>query len=149
MHGGIEYTLADIALPFADNYIVLETSIKGKFHSKNIHVLIPNENKSVFKIGRGYESDIKVADISVSRTHARIVTTKEGFALEDNRSRFGTLLLLNDEPKEIDEEDGLTVQIGRSIITFSLGQKDCISLRGVDIQSIEQTRSNRKEISNT
>ena len=149
MHGGIEYTLADIPLPFADSYIVLETSTKGKFHSKSIHVLIPNETKSVFKIGRGHESDIKVADISVSRTHAKISMTEEGFALEDYRSRFGTLLLLNNEPKEIDADDGLTVQVGRTIITFSLGQKDCIGLRGVDIQNIEQTRTYRREISNT
>lgn len=149
LHGGAEYVLAEIPPPLADNYIVLESSTKGKLYSKSIHVLIPTQTKSLFNIGRGHESDIKVADISVSRTHARVLMREEGFVLEDNMSRFGTLVLLKDEPKEIDAENGLTVQIGRTIITFSLGQKECMGLKGVEMQSNEMARVYRRELGNT
>ena len=31
---------------------------------------MPTEEKNTFKLGRGHESDVRVSDISVSRTHA-------------------------------------------------------------------------------
>ena len=42
--------------------------------------------------GRGNESDIRIADISVSRVHAIVKLDKTGFYLEDCNSKFGTLL---------------------------------------------------------
>jgi pSer/pThr/pTyr-binding forkhead associated (FHA) protein len=146
MHSGIEYSLAEIPTPIANNYIILESSSKGKFYTKNIHVLIPGSTKSEFKIGRGHESDIKVPEISVSRTHAKILMKEEGFVLEDNSSRFGTLVLVKDELKEIDCDDGLTVQIGRTIITFCIGQKECL---GLEIQDSELTKTSKREVNNT
>lgn len=35
-----------------------------------VHLVMPDETKSVFKLGRGHESDVRISDISVSRTHA-------------------------------------------------------------------------------
>ena len=59
-----------------------------------IHLIKPNDNKDSFKLGRGHESDLRINDISVSRCHA-IIKLKEGrFYLEDNLSKFGTLVLV-------------------------------------------------------
>lgn len=45
-------------------------------------------------MGRGHESDLRINDISVSRVHA-LIKFKEGrFFLEDNLSKFGTLVLV-------------------------------------------------------
>lgn len=45
-------------------------------------------------MGRGHESDLRINDISVSRCHA-LVKYKDGkFTLEDNVSKFGTLVLI-------------------------------------------------------
>jgi pSer/pThr/pTyr-binding forkhead associated (FHA) protein len=59
-----------------------------------IHLIRPNEKKDSFKFGRGHESEIRINDISVSRCHA-IIKFKDGrFYLEDNLSKFGTLVLV-------------------------------------------------------
>jgi pSer/pThr/pTyr-binding forkhead associated (FHA) protein len=47
-------------------------------------------------MGRGHESEVRVNDISVSRCHAIIKYKKDGIYIEDNRSKFGTLVLLKD-----------------------------------------------------
>jgi pSer/pThr/pTyr-binding forkhead associated (FHA) protein len=48
------------------------------------------------RIGRGADSDVRVTDdISVSRSHAFIQKTATGeYYLNDNNSKFGTLLLV-------------------------------------------------------
>ena len=58
-----------------------------------------------FKIGRGHESDLRVSDISVSRCHAIIkydAKNSQRFYLEDNLSKFGTLVLANNGLVELD-----------------------------------------------
>ena len=52
--------------------------------------------------------------------------TKKGYILEDVTSKFGTLLLLQNKEQEIDPSNGLSVQVGRTLITFSLRQKDFV-----------------------
>jgi hypothetical protein len=57
-----------------------------------VHVINPTL-QSEFKMGRGSEADLKVADISVSRVHCLLKINEKGFYLEDNQSKFGTLIL--------------------------------------------------------
>jgi hypothetical protein len=64
--------------------------------SRNIHMLTVTANKSEFKLGRGHESEVRINDISVSRCHAIIKCRKDGFYIEDNLSKFGTIVLLKD-----------------------------------------------------
>jgi len=45
-------------------------------------------------LGRGNDTDIRITDITVSRLHAKIRKEKDGFYLEDNESKFGSLVLL-------------------------------------------------------
>jgi len=59
-----------------------------------IHLIRPNEKKDSFKFGRGHESEIRINDISVSRCHAIIKFKAGRFYLEDNLSKFGTLVLV-------------------------------------------------------
>lgn len=45
------------------------------------------------KMGRGNDADVRVHDISVSRFHCLIKKTAKGyFYIEDNHSKFGTLV---------------------------------------------------------
>jgi pSer/pThr/pTyr-binding forkhead associated (FHA) protein len=60
-----------------------------------------------FKIGRGHESDLRVSDISVSRCHAMLkydAKDTHRYYLEDNLSKFGTLVLANGGTVELDLE---------------------------------------------
>jgi pSer/pThr/pTyr-binding forkhead associated (FHA) protein len=70
-------------------------------------------------MGRGHESDLRINDISVSRCHALIKFKDGKFLLEDNVSKFGTLVLIK---KRVSLLPGFNkaVQIGRTVINFSV-----------------------------
>ena len=63
-----------------------------------VHLIMPTTEMSTFKLGRGHESDVRVSDISVSRCHAilKYDSSDHGYYLEDNLSKFGTLVLAKD-----------------------------------------------------
>lgn len=101
------FKLIDNILPASSgiqetNYILLESQPLDKNTSRMIHLMtIPQgtENpKTEFKIGRGHESEVRINDISVSRCHAIIkYQAGDGFYIEDNQSKFGTIVLLKEK----------------------------------------------------
>jgi len=106
-------------------YILLERVFydKTKTGSDNsktmIMVSLSGEDKQI-KIGRGHECDLRENDISVSRLHAFIKYQEGKFVISDNNSKFGTLILLRKDFKI--EKRKVALQIGRTVITFSLKQ---------------------------
>ena len=71
-------------------------------------------------IGRGGDSDLQVDRDSVSRKHAKLVRTPNGFAVQDLGSTNGTYV--NDQP--IQEQllrDGDKLKIGNTIFKFLTG----------------------------
>ena len=117
-NNNINYNLIDYNVPEGQNYIILQSlnSIKENNYPLSIHVLMFIENESSYILGRGHESDIRITDISVSRSHARIFMKEDKFFMEDLGSKFGTLVLAK-EPVYL--EFGLIFQIGRSLFYFS------------------------------
>ena len=91
--------------------------------SRNIHMLTVTTDKSEFKLGRGHESEVRINDISVSRCHAIIKCKKDGFYIEDNLSKFGTIVLLKDKMR-LAEDHTSAVQVGRSVISFTIKNID-------------------------
>lgn len=84
------------------NYILLESQPLDKNTSRMIHLMtIPSDcegAKTEFKIGRGHDSEVRINDISVSRCHALIkYHAGDGFYIEDNQSKFGTIVMLKDK----------------------------------------------------
>lgn len=79
---------------------------------------MPNESKKIFKLGRGHESDVRVTDISVSRVHASIICNKDGFFIEDNTSKFGTLALV--DKIELNPTVKKAIQVGRTVVSFTV-----------------------------
>ena len=73
-----------------------------------IHMLTVSETKHEFKLGRGHESEVRINDISVSRCHALIRYKDDGFYIEDNNSKFGTIVLLKDK-LTLEEENAVAV----------------------------------------
>merc|ERR1712110_740223 len=71
------------------------------------------------KLGRGHESDLRINDISVSRCHAKIKLEKGKFMLEDNTSKFGTLVLVKQRTPLLPLYNK-AVQVGRTVINFSV-----------------------------
>jgi pSer/pThr/pTyr-binding forkhead associated (FHA) protein len=91
--------------------------------SRNIHMLTVTAAKSEFKLGRGHESEVRINDISVSRCHAIIKCKKDGFYIEDNLSKFGTIVLLKDKMR-LAEDHTSAIQVGRSVVSFTIKNID-------------------------
>ncbi len=93
-------------------------------------------------MGRGHESDLRINDISVSRCHTLIKFKDGRFLLEDNTSKFGTLVLLKNRAALVPGFNK-AVQIGRTVINFSV--KSLTQLT----RSHEERREKQKEKSNS
>jgi hypothetical protein len=91
------YKLVEIQSPKSGHFLVMESLPLEKNTSRTIHVLNFCPEKLSFSMGRGHESEVRVNDISVSRCHAIIKYKPDGIFVEDNRSKFGTLVLLKEE----------------------------------------------------
>lgn len=117
-------------------FIVLENMVRdSQVHShRGLHVISLAENK-LLKLGRGHESDVRIADVSISRCHATIRyhkppgAEKGVFVLEDHCSKFGTLVAIK-KPRPIEVAQPLSVQVGRSVLSFQLDQPESQSMQG-------------------
>lgn len=115
---GKTYNLVEYEKPDGD-FLALESLNQEKNTSRIIHIIKPNDKKDSFKFGRGHESDLRINDISVSRCHAIIKFKDNKFQLEDNLSKFGTLVLVKNKTPLIPGFNK-AVQIGRTVINFSV-----------------------------
>ena len=120
---GVSYRLVDVEadIPKDRNYLLLESLTFEKNSSRMVHLIMPDADQKVFKLGRGHESDVRVSDISVSRCHALVKFNDQTgrFYLEDNLSKFGTLVLSKGNI-HLEPEMTKAVQIGRSVISFTV-----------------------------
>ena len=111
-HEGILYPLLDFSKEFS-SYLTLESLTLDKQKNKFIYVISLENNKKL-KVGRGHEADIVLSDISVSRVHCFMVIENKKVFLEDNSSKFGTLILVQTPSIKISEDLPLFVQVGRT-----------------------------------
>lgn len=95
--------------------------------SRGIFV-ISLSGKKVLKLGRGHESDVRIADVSISRWHATVSFTESGqFILEDHGSKFGTLVSMR-RPRVVDPTCAdplrarLCIQAGRTLFHLNYPQ---------------------------
>jgi hypothetical protein len=87
-----------------NEYMIME-SVKSA-PAKVIHVF-NLEKFDTFKVGRSIETDMKIADISVSRLHSFIKIQNGDLIVDDNGSKFGTLVKVK-EPYKILESSNDT-----------------------------------------
>jgi len=85
-----------------DDYLIME-SVKSA-PAKVIHVFYLNKS-SEFRIGRSVDTDMKIADISVSRVHSYIKVKDGKLYIEDNGAKFGTLVKVRDPIEVLQNED--------------------------------------------
>jgi len=109
-------------------YIVLEAP-------NAIFILSMAEGSSI-RLGRGHDSDIRVNDISVSRCHALIRLSEGEFLLEDNSSKFGSLVQVT-APVPIPSMGKVALQAGRSLVLLCQGPSE---LRQCGVRDLIATR---------
>lgn len=113
-------------------YIVLENMMRQEGQNgdqsapatRGIFV-ISLAGKKMLKLGRGHESDVRIADVSISRWHATVSLSDNGqFIIEDHGSKFGTLVSMR-RPRVVDPtctdpaRARLCVQAGRTLLKFN------------------------------
>lgn len=110
-------------------YIVLENMMRSDQtaitppeapSSRGVFV-ISLSGKKTLKLGRGHESDVRIADVSISRWHATVSFQEDSgghFVLEDHGSKFGTLVSMR-RPRVIDNSTKLCVQAGRTLFKIN------------------------------
>ena len=113
-HEGKLYALLDFSKEY-ENYLTLESLTLDKHKNKFIYVVSLIKNRKM-KMGRGHVADVLLSDISVSRIHCYLVVDNKKVYLEDNNSKFGSLILI--QYSNIKILDGLTLyfQVGRTYI---------------------------------
>ena len=116
--------LIDIQRP-EDNYIILEGIIKEKTENKYLY-LINFKNKQNVKIGRSIEADVRISDISVSRNHAFIKLFEGNFYIQDNCSKFGTLLSVPENLLVLPNKE-IGLQIGKTSLNFFM-RRTCLGI---------------------
>ena len=103
-------------LDFTDefkNYLTLESLTLDKNRNKFIYVVSLEKNKKI-KVGRGRECEVVLSDISVSRVHSFLVVENKNVYIEDNNSKFGTLIFVQSPRLKLSPELPLYLQIGRT-----------------------------------
>jgi hypothetical protein len=114
-HNGKLFALLDFNYEYK-NYMILESLTLDKHKNKFLYV-ISLENNHKIKLGRGHDSDILLSDISVSRIHCVISTENKNVYVEDNNSKFGTLILIQSPSIQMVENLPLYFQVGRTFFT--------------------------------
>ena len=113
-HNETLYEILDFKSEF-ENYFTLESLTIDKNNNRCIYVVNLNNNIKV-KIGRGHEAHLTLSDISVSRVHCIITIDNKNIFLEDNNSKFGTLILVQSRSLHLIENLPLYIQIGRTFL---------------------------------
>ena len=128
--------------PKYKEYIVLESMRADKHKAKFIH-LISFDNKNNVHIGRANECELSIAELSVSRFHC-ILHKKDGeIYLEDNTSKFGTLVLVQNNNLIINNNIPLYLQINKTFIKIKIPRTEgCSFLCYKDAPVVEQSLLN-------
>ena len=120
------------------NYIIFDTVTHDKKDNR-YRYLVKFEKNNIMKIGRALEMQLILNDISVSRNHCQLKLEEDGsIFLEDNNSKFGTLILIQAETLEILKGNTLTIQVGTNFLNFELNKKKnlfgCCDAEEIDIK---------------
>ena len=145
MHESNQYDLIFVPLP-SKHSICLKDYRKEKYEYI-LHVITASD--SPILIGRAADTDLKINDISVSRAHASIEFHNSNFYLKDCKSKFGTVAIIK-RPVVIQEKHNVVVQIGRSVVTFTVATessfKKCLSQCCRNYNRVEPAPRTRTEI---
>ena len=113
-HKEMFYEILDFKSEF-ENYFTMESLTIDKNNTKCIYV-VNLDNNIKLKIGRGHDSNLTLSDITVSRVHSILTIENKNIYIEDNNSKFGTLILVQSHTLKLIENLPLYIQIGRTFL---------------------------------
>ena len=105
--------------PKFKQFIILESMRADKSKTKFIHIL-SFDNKNQIALGRANDCDLSFPELSVSRYHCFIHKDTNKIYLEDNNSKFGTLVLLQNPKILMIDNSPLRLQKRRVYLKIKL-----------------------------
>ena len=118
IHNNIYYNIL-FYKPKFEEFIIFESMKSSIVKNRNYHVL-SLDNKNFISIGRAGECELSFAELSVSRNHCLIHKEKGKLYLEDNTSKFGTLVLIQNKNMVINDFMTLKIQVNKTFVKFKL-----------------------------
>ncbi|CAD8144799.1 unnamed protein product [Paramecium octaurelia] len=140
------FDLIELSKPIDQNYVLMEIIQNHRQDARNnkqiqdqtwaqcngVYIITFNNNgddKAIktnqLQIGRANEMDIKINDISVSRNHGILKLIDGKLYLMDNRSKFGSLILIQQKVIPLVQElNGIEIQLGRTVVQFNFGKDE-------------------------
>jgi len=117
---GVEQILDLVETPTPEPpYIVLEGSARhSSKKDRGFHILSLADGKEV-KLGRSHDCHVSMNDVSISRCQARIKFEQGQFVLQDNGSKFGTLVAMR-RPCLLEPGKTVSIQAGRTVLSLRL-----------------------------
>ena len=112
-------------------YIIMQSMYQYNAQNKissdlNIIFVISFKSNNHVNIGRANNSNIRLSDVSVSRNHAKIKYSNGELYLEDISSKFGTLILIQNNVLFLPNKT-VSIQTGKSHLIFNL-RRTCLGL---------------------
>ena len=111
---GILYNISFYKPKFKE-FIMFESLREDRNKSKYINI-VSLENKKMINVGRSRDCEFNIPEISISRFHSIIHKNKSELFIEDNLSKFGTLILVQNDNIEINSNIPLKLQIARTYL---------------------------------
>ena len=113
-------------------YIILQSMNQYNLPNRNISnisdlnmiFVMSFKQKDYLVIGRANNSDIRLNDVSVSRNHSMISYSNGNFYIDDIGSKFGTLLLIQNNIQFLPYKD-ISIQSGKCHMLFKL-KRTCL-----------------------
>ena len=146
-HNGKIYNLT-FYKPKFKQYIILESIRADKFKTKFIHILSFDNDKSQIVLGRSNECELSIPELSVSRFHCFIHKDNHKLYIEDNNSKFGTCILVQNPSISITDYCPLRLLKDKTYIKIKLlidsGFFSCCNAKTFDSKIFAYEAQNHK-----
>ena len=121
-HNGKLFEIIDFH-SYYKKYIVIESLILDNKKNKFLYVANLEKENINLRLGRGKDADLLLTDVSISRVHCVLVKEKNKLFLEDNNSKFGTLILIQCSNLDLCENLPINIQVGRTYFNILVKEK--------------------------
>ena len=121
IHNNIYYNIL-FYKPNFEEFIILESLNSNSLEGNIFYHIISLDRKNYITIGRSNNCDLSLAELSVSRNHS-IIRRGDGnnsLFLEDNNSKFRTLVLIQNKNMIVNDFMSLNIQVNKTFIKFKL-----------------------------
>ena len=146
IHNKIYYNIL-FYKPKFEEFIVFESMKSSIVKNRFIHV-VSLDNKDYIYIGRASECDLSLSELSVSRNHCLIHKDKEKVYLEDNSSKFGSLVLIQNKNMIVNDFMSLKIQVNKTFIKFKLdipfSFSSCFCGKNDTVERLDYQAQNKK-----